>query len=238
MGVKIWFESFCSYLKRLFLDLIFPSFCLKCGMEGMYLCTQCAAEEKRIESPRCPMCYRKGSYLVCNGCRNSIGLDGLIYRFDYEKATLIKKALHELKYNFIEELAAPLGDLLERTLKENLPDEKENRWVICPVPLHNKRLKWRGFNQAELLAKRLSGFGNVCNLLVRSRFSRPQMELDRADRLKNVSGSFLYCADFVPERVVLIDDVATTLSTLNECAGVLKKAGVKEVIGLVLARAV
>jgi ComF family protein len=161
-----------------------------------------------------------------------------MYRFDYEKSPLITKAVHELKYNFIEEMAAPLGELLAQTLKENLTDEPEKNWVICPVPLHKKRRKWRGFNQAELLAKRLMEFGNVSNLLERSRYSKPQMELHRDERLKNVCGSFIYSADFLPENVLLVDDVATTLSTLNECAGVLKLAGVKTVIGLVLARAV
>ena len=111
--------------------------------------------------------------------------------------------------------------------------------VLVPVPLHPRRLRSRGYNQSELLARALSkklGMEMDQRLLARTRNTPPQVSASREDRRDNVQGSFR-CDGRVDKRpVILVDDVATTGSTLMACAGALKDAGAASVWGLVLAR--
>jgi ComF family protein len=114
--------------------------------------------------------------------------------------------------------------------------------AILPVPLHTKRLRQRGFNQALLLAYRMSEQHNIplsCDNLIRQRPTRPQVELTGAERIQNVAGAFAVRRplDIRDRHIVLIDDVFTTGATLNECAAVLKDAGAAAVTACTLARA-
>ena len=130
---------------------------------------------------------------------------------------------------------------------ESLPDTpphepQKTDWLVVPVPLHYKRQKERGFNQAYLLAKQLTWLlrpnSKLTNSLLRSKNTKKQAKLSRVDRLKNLSEAFSLKQNQKIEgsNVILIDDVCTTGSTINECAKVLKKAGAKSVRGFVLAR--
>jgi ComF family protein len=114
--------------------------------------------------------------------------------------------------------------------------------MIIPVPLHIKRLRQRGFNQALLLGSGLSERHNIqlsCGNLVRVRPTRPQVELTGDERIKNVKGAFSLRnpAEVEARHIVLVDDVFTTGATMNECAAVLKKSGAAQVTALTLARA-
>ncbi|MFA6553648.1 MAG: hypothetical protein WCT27_04435 [Patescibacteria group bacterium] len=112
--------------------------------------------------------------------------------------------------------------------------------ILVPVPLHPRRLRNRGFNQSKLIANELGELlgAKVEDLLVRTRYTESQMSLARHERLQNVIGAFKMKNDFekMPENVIIIDDVATTLATLHECASVLKSHGAKTVRGFVVAR--
>jgi ComF family protein len=115
--------------------------------------------------------------------------------------------------------------------------------IIMPVPLHKKRLKERGFNQALLLAHRMSQTHCVpycCDNLYRARPTRPQVGLTGEERVRNVAGAFALRQpeDVAGRNVVLVDDVFTTGATMNECASVLKQAGAAQVTALTLAMAV
>lgn len=109
---------------------------------------------------------------------------------------------------------------------------------LVPVPLHKKRLAERGFNQAEALAKKIGERAHmpVCNVLRRDTHTSPQAKLAKAERLMNVKGVFSIGAPLPAGTPVLVDDVATTLSTLQECAAVLKEAGYEEVGAIAIAR--
>jgi ComF family protein len=114
--------------------------------------------------------------------------------------------------------------------------------VVIPVPLHPRRLRQRGFNQALLLAYGMSTRNGIAldpNNLIRVRPTRPQVELSGQERVKNVAGAFaVRHPDMVANKhVLLIDDVYTTGATMNECAGVLKNAGAEQVTVCTLARA-
>jgi ComF family protein len=111
-----------------------------------------------------------------------------------------------------------------------------------PVPLGKRRLKWRGFKQAEELAKELSSFLKiplVSDCLIKIKETLPQVELSEKEREENIKGVFKIKNDekILGKKILLVDDVYTTGSTMKECARILKRAGAKEIIGIVIARA-
>jgi ComF family protein len=151
------------------------------------------------------------------------------------------KAIHRLKYGGKTALARPLGALARATFCQSWNAGSID--LLLPVPLHMKRLRQRGFNQAYLVNKKwaaqegipFDGFA-----LSRSRWTEPQTTLARAERRKNVRGAFslLHPDGVKGQRILLVDDVFTTGATVNECARVLMKGGARWVDVLTLARAV
>jgi len=172
-------------------------------------------------------------------------LDGLLACARFEENSLMQRCIHALKYDFIKALALPLSKILSGPLKL-LP---ENNFILCPIPLHPKRHKWRGFNQSELLCGQLMKLLldqngeplQIPDILKRLTFFKPQMELNREARLLNMEDAFIVPnkipQTFSNNKIVLVDDISTTLSTLNAAAKALKMAGAQRIYGLVLARA-
>lgn len=228
------------------LDTLFPISCLGCGAPDEYLCTACLETFPRRLRQRCPTCLKtttpRGE--VCFACFGKNSLDGLFAASQYRNS-LVSESIHTYKYRFIPSLATPLGTWLGGRLTEiglPLPD------LYIPVPLHPRRLCFRGFNQSELLTDTLAETltpGSVLpvlkNCLLRIRYTRPQMKTKvREERLGNLKNAFALAEGSETEvrdkTVWIIDDVATTGTTLEECARVLKSAGAKSVFGIVLAR--
>jgi ComF family protein len=156
---------------------------------------------------------------------------------------LLQKAIHTLKYKFVKGLAEPLSNLLAKTLKKNSQFSILNsEFLIIPVPLHLKRLKWRGFNQAQEFAWCLEKNLDLevkNNVLIRSKYAKPQMQIKHhLARRKNIKNAFecIRPKEIKDKVVILIDDVCTTSATLEECAKALSLAKPKEIWGLVLAR--
>ena len=118
------------------------------------------------------------------------------------------------------------------------------KFLVVPVPLHWTRQNWRGYNQAEILAKiaaEVFDFEFTPNIVRRTRFTKPQTQLTRKKRLKNIHGAFALCDDLAKEKIkgksiLLIDDVWTTGATLKECAKVLKRNGANKVWALTLTK--
>lgn len=225
--------------KGLALDLLFPQQCLGCGREGPLLCDSCSRLLPRIEFLVCPGCGRASpGGALCAACKNGrTRIDGI--RAPYRFEGVVRRAVHELKYHNLRALAAPLAGLMRDYLDDNpLPAD-----ILVPVPLHKKRLRDRGYNQAGLLARelgKLTGTPVSLDGLVRTRTAVPQARAATvAERRSNVAGVFA-CQDtgLRNKRVLLIDDVATTGATLDACAGALKAAGAVSVRALVLAREV
>ncbi len=155
------------------------------------------------------------------------------FRFD----GAVRQAIHQLKYQNLRALAAPLGDFLADFLKTaEIPTD-----VVVPVPLHAKRLRERGYNQSALLAKRLStgtGLPVVDGCLVRVKPTLAQARTTAvAERRRNMAGAFA-CQDgrCKDRQVLLIDDVATSGATLDAAADALKAGGAASVWGLTVAR--
>ena len=148
----------------------------------------------------------------------------------------MKEAVFSLKYRGVRAAAPELGRLLAQYMADHaVPGE-----VIVPVPLHRRRLRARGYNQSALLAgelSKLTGVPQANNLLTRFKDAPPQVEaVSRSQRRTNVDGSFQAAVDLAGLKVLLIDDVVTTGSTMSACAAALKAAGAASVWGLALAR--
>ena len=155
--------------------------------------------------------------------------------FDFARSALLftrtlRELIHHLKYSDRVTLARPLGDILKGCLDR----ETFTGSLIIPVPLHRSRERQRGFNQAELLAARL-GLPMNTRLLRRRKNTPSQTGLTRDERRRNLASAFEVCGE-IRGTVIVVDDVYTTGSTLNEVARTLKRAGAARVEALTVAR--
>ncbi|MBU1992653.1 MAG: phosphoribosyltransferase family protein [Patescibacteria group bacterium] len=192
------------------LEILFPRECLGCGRPGTYFCGVCA--EKLCTGGR-----RKENIVICKS---------------FDEAPYLKPVIHHFKYHFAVDLARPLGGIMRHHFKKYF---KSDNIVLVPVPLHKKRLRMRSFNQSELLAREIGP--PIADVLKRTRDTKPQAKLGRADRLKNLTDAFgLKPGTNLEDKVVVIvDDVYTTGSTIKECERALRNAGVREIYGIVIA---
>ncbi len=230
--------------KEFLLDILFPKKCANCGGEGSWLCEDCASLIEILESQYCPFCSHPGIVLdgkTCASCRKNNKLAGLFCVASFENK-VARNLIYQFKYepHLAKYLAQPLSSLIITHLnllnKNALPE-----FLLVPIPLHKKKLKRRGFNQALELAKHLAialGCESEENVLVKNKETLPQMEMPKEKRFLNISGAF-ECRDtekIKGKKIMLVDDVFTTGATMEECATQLLKAGAKEVWGVVIAR--
>ncbi len=217
------------------LDIFFPRRCVSCGKIGVYFCNGCIKKIDFIDKPICPVCEKPAiDGFTHPKCRSPYGLDGM-YALAHFKGP-IKRAIHLLKYNFVTDMAEPLCDFLVKGLPNTLPDFD----LLIPVPLHLKKERERGFNQSLVLTKIISKKLNIpycSSILKRIRLTAPQADLSGKERRNNIKGAFCCTKSTIltGKTIGLIDDVATTRSTLMECCLVLKRLKVKKVWGVVLA---
>lgn len=199
------------------LDLVFPPRCETCRTIG--------------PEAFCSRCQKQISYLSPSAFTHAVGVyDGPL-----------KKAILNLKFKKKRHLAGPLGSILSKYLLNHLDMTAVD--MIVPVPLHERRLRERGFNQAELLAHELTksfDVPTVSGLLYRTRHTHAQFDLPRAERLRNVHGAFEVKGSNLLKKknVLLLDDIYTTGATVSECTRLLKAAGANQVHVLTLSRAI
>lgn len=199
------------------------------------MCGQCADGLERLAPPYCRICAAPRVGGVCRWCGQfPRGFDSLRSPFRFEGA--IREAIHSLKYRGVRAAAGPLAGLMADYLQCN-PVAAD---VVIPAPLHPRRLRTRGYNQSALLAREISKGLSLPvreDLLIRVENARPQVETQsQEERRNNVAGNFSCPADATGLTALLIDDVATTGSTLSECAQTLRDAGASKVYALALAR--
>ncbi len=228
-------------------SLFYPAICVVCAANverSEYLCADCQQRAPRIVAPFCAKCSEPFSGAItqtfsCSNCEHRV------LHFDctvaaYRSRGLVRKLVHEFKYARQRHLRYPIAGWLRETLRD--PRLHDRRFdVIVPVPLHPARERERGFNQALLLAELLAPTLTVPLRLAleRTRYTTTQTAYDRAERMENLRGAFRLRKnqDVRDLRVLLIDDVLTTGSTLSECARVLKAAGAVSVHAATAARA-
>lgn len=217
------------------------------------LCPECRRAFSPVESPFCTVCgmvfeSREGENHVCGACLDSPGhFSAARAAGIYDQSLMV--LIHCLKYRGKLQLVRPLSRLLFHAFLRY--------WeigffdLIMPVPLHKKKLRLRGFNQAHLLVKDWPAIAAVLTgrpedihiepgILVRKKWTRSQTGLGRSGRISNMKNVFdLTDASLVRgRRILLVDDVFTTGSTVNECARVLMHGGAECVNVLTLARAI
>ncbi len=225
------------------LDLLFPPRCPLCGKIADGVCEEC---QRRLPYVRQPMCFHCGRPLqneeeeYCASCRKRES-DWTEGRALYTYTGPIRSSLHAVKYQnrreYLDFFARDMAEHLGRDIRRWRPQ------AIVPVPMHPSAKRRRGYNQAEILAKRLSGELHipVCAALRKVKKTADQKELDHRARRQNLKGAFAadpkyFCGEdgLIGKRILLVDDVYTTGSTVQEAAGTLARAGAAEIYFAVL----
>ena len=229
------------------LDLLFPWQCLYCHREtanNYPLCSDCFNQISIFDDFICPICQKLMTPNATHqSCRQKTKLDalGCINSYHHD---ILRETIHYFKYNKIISLSQPLSMLMIKFLEESLffSQLPKDNILLIPLALHLKKKKQRGFNQSELLAKEIANHFKLeynSHLLTRIKNNPPQVNIKNSEQRKlNVSGIFRIKdrQNLSRKIIILIDDVYTTGATMNEAAKILKKAGAKKVIGLVLAK--
>jgi len=231
-----------------FLDVLYPRTCACCqgGLDQETengLCWDCRSEVHPIMPPWCECCGmsiagRVDHSFICSDCREHPP----VYRkarslYHYEGG--VREAIHALKYLRDFSVVPDLARILHAGLRAHLVPEGEV--YLCPVPLHPKKQRFRGFNQSEELIHFVCRLDSQCHLwkgVKRVVNTESQTRFSKAGRRENVRGAFAPGKRqwAVPEQVVLVDDVMTTGATLEAAARSVKKAGVQDVLTLTIAR--
>jgi ComF family protein len=214
-------------------ETIYPRRCAGCGRRGQWVCDECDPSVRRFSRPWCERCGSPLGHAPCR-CRDLfIELDA-VRSVAFDEGWL-RTAIRSFKYDGESARDAHLGELLVPLIAD-LPTFD----ALVPVPLHERRERQRGYNQARLLAEVAARRTSipVANLLVRVRSTGQQVGLDAAARRANVDGAFAVAGGQIlsGRRYVLIDDVLTTGSTLGNCAATLVAAGAAWVGAATLAR--
>ena len=230
------------------IDFIFPKTCVVCknfidDKNEKILCRNCISKIKFVQSPICIKCGLPMQTAASHYCKNCVDTyKSIPYEFLrgiclYDEP--VKECIHQLKYSAKEYIVTFLADILCDYIQTQ--EELCAVDLVVPVPLHWWRKINRGYNQSELISIVVA---NKINLrfysgnLFRKRHTKPQVNLTRDERMKNTHGAFgvKHPEVFKNKSLLLIDDVCTTGSTIENCAYVLKSAGAKKIYCLTVVR--
>lgn len=227
-------------------SILYPPHCAACAASTesqVFVCPPCAKEARKIEKPFCRRCSQPfdgsiTSEFTCTNCKDRR------FHFDcavapYRSHGIVREFVHRFKYEHAYYLRRPLANWAAEGLVDKRILVRPYDFLV-PVPLHPTRKRERGFNQAEAIASLLSKRTGkpVASALRRTRYTTTQTRLDRAERMENLRGAFqVRQPSLVRDRhLILVDDVFTTGSTIEECARVLHEAGAASLRALTVAR--
>jgi len=218
--------GFLNTIKNSLLDIVYPENCLSCNKSGVYLCEDCILSSPPALRPTLAWIYPM---------------------YDYRHLA-IKKSITFLKYKGRRRIIDIFAKNMYGRIMEELVDldlmENFKSPILMPVPLAPKRFKERGFNQSELLCRKLKmedsggAWELMTGVLIKPKDTIHQANIkDRGQRLRNLSGSFVVKeAELIKGRnIILIDDVVTTGATLGEARKTLKQSGARKVIAFTIA---
>ncbi len=241
------FEPLIQFGKQL-LSFALPNYCITCGNSlstkdtVSAFCNTCWNKIRCITPPQCLYCGRslqRASVITCGDCKERTFYYDTIYAAVWYDE-FVQHAIHLLKFEKREHLAAPLADIIVKQYPQ--PPAVD---ALCPVPLHPRRYRERGFNQAQRIARQLSlrwGIPCITPPVRRALNTEPQSLLKHNERKMNLRNAFAVRGEMIvtppPARIGLVDDVFTSGETVNECARIMRHIDVSYIAVIVAARAV
>jgi ComF family protein len=221
------------------LNLLYPSKCPSCGgLSDIFshspICSSCWSKITKYTGPSCKICAKPLTSLyaeICSECLKKAPPFSKVINYGLYEGVLVD-AINHLKFNRLKRLAKPLSRLLLNFDFQGLDG-------VVPVPLSKKRLIERGFNQSLLFAQTISKEKKLplfMDILLKVKETAPQTRLSGKERLSNLTNAFIARGNIKNLRLLLVDDVMTTGTTVTECSKQLIKAGAKDVVVLTLAR--
>ncbi len=249
-------QNMVKYIKEGLLNLIFPLDCRICEKpiresKGYSICEDCFKAIELINKPYCIKCgkpflvsfdlFKQYGEVLCVDCKRKK------YSFEFARSVgvyhgILKECIHLFKYYREKKLSRPLGKLLIDYLVKN-QEFIRGIDLITPVPLHKNDLKRRGFNQSILLSKTIGNYFSIPvkeEILIKKKLTSSQVNLSKKEREKNILRAFSVerTEEIRDKNILILDDIFTTGSTVEECARELKKAKAKNIFILTLARSV
>lgn len=225
-------------------DLLFPKFCLGCNLPGIYICPHCLKQLKYYDKSDCFFCKKNSiNNLTHAFCLKKFNIDGVYPIFYYN--SLMRKIIKNIKYRLAFDIWKELSRNIDLKIIERLAfyGMISGKIYLQPIPLSSGRIKSRGFNQALLIAKYLNQVMKIpiSDFLIRDKDTQSQAELKtKKARYNNLRGAFRIKLEnnlnINHSRIILVDDIVTSGSTIKEAAKILKKAGAKKVYVLALAK--
>ncbi|MBN2017219.1 MAG: ComF family protein [Candidatus Cloacimonetes bacterium] len=223
-------------------NLLFPPMCFSCNERlenSTILCNNCIDQLIDLEGIRCTFCHKEISHgFICDECKTIYPFDEVVCAYMYNSP--IQSMIHHFKYNEFKKIGTYLGKRLADKLSHY--DFTRNTDYIIPVPLHRTKERFRGFNQAEIIAKAISKSIKIpilSDVIRRKKFTQTQTKLDHTEREKNVADAFILKDSEILKKksILLVDDVLTTGSTMKSIALLLKENLAAHVYVCTLARA-
>ncbi len=220
-------------------DIFYPISCGGCNAAtGSVLCDACIDTFRPVEEEKaCPVCGRPvGKPVLCGACMEEKRAFRRGY-FGYYFEGRLREAIHSFKFNG----RIDVGEYLVRLLRERFGTITENVDCVVPIPVTEKRLTERGFNQSFIIAEEIAKMTNkeLCpSVLTKTKNTKDQYALSRKERKRNISGVFAIKngQQISGKRVLLVDDLFTTGYTAQEATRLLVKSSAKEVVFFALAR--
>lgn len=239
---KMWgITTSLKNIPSIIFNTLYPSVCPVCANKSDLfsvspICSNCWSEIKSYKGPSCNLCalpFVSEKASICGNCLKNNPLFTKAIAFGLYDG-ILKEAISQFKFYGIRRLSKPLARLL---LTLEIPEAD----AVIPVPMTKKELIQRGFNQSALLAKTIARQKSIpllLDILLKIKETPPQVGLSVSERQRNLTGAFSAKRNLNDKTIILVDDVMTTGATVTECTKALLKAGAKQVIALVLARAV
>lgn len=235
------FALVCGFCVRQLLEALFPTRCAFCQREygdAAPICERCRTTFPFAEGDTCFACFRNPSLIpwsLCCSCWRARTLKRVVFVSWYRDRT-VRRLLAQLKYASCASHAKAFASLLHRRYPAS-DAAHVIRTLVVPVPLSPRRERWRGYNQAALIGRAfaaLRGYG-YANVLVRVQRAPLQSSLGRLRRFENAQGLFSVChgGSMLMDRyarMIIVDDIATTGATLEECARIIRRGGFRGVI--------
>ena len=214
------------------LNIIYPPRCILCEkiipIKNNYICKKCSYEDYLIKGNRCQKCSRSLQHSekkLCKDCENqNLSYEKGFALFEYKGK--IKGALYRLKYSRDKEVGKAFGNIISRYYKNEI--QRLSIDLIIPVPIHPNKIRKRGYNQAQVIAKQISINLNIPlrnDVLIRIKDTKPQSKLSKKQRNNNLVDAFKLNKQINEKvkNILIVDDIYTTGSTIENCCKVLKQ---------------